>query len=145
MHGITKEVIFPIPLDMEEKGCALFDIRGKVKPFTKEPLFICANFVKHSMVGSNKQMPILHNINLLKDESMGGGIIGRMAQKGHMHEDNIFIVNQSGWGLGRNAFPKHTLYKVRKTVGGTTPITIVSPVAGNLDRARALMQEGGGK
>ena len=30
-------------------------------------------------------------------------------------------------------------------MGGTTPVTIVSPVAGNLDRAKALMQEGGGK
>ena len=68
-----------------------------------------------------------------------------MAQKGHMHEEDIFIVNQSGWGLGRNSFPKRTLYKVRKTMGGTTPVTIVSPVAGNLDRAKALMQEGGGK
>ena len=69
-----------------------------------------------------------------------------MAQKGHMHEDDIFIVNQSGQGLGRNAYPKHTLNKIRKTIGGgTTPITIVSPLAGNLDRARALMQEGGGK
>ena len=69
-----------------------------------------------------------------------------MTQKGHMHEDEILIVNQSGWGVGRNAYPKCTLYKVRKTIGGgTTPITIVSPVAGNLDRARALMHEGGGK
>ena len=66
-----------------------------------------------------------------------------MAQKGHTHED-IFIVNQSGCGLGRNAYPKHTLYKVRKTIGGNTPITIVLPVAGNLDRARALMEGGGG-
>ena len=69
----------------------------------------------------------------------------RMAQKGHTHEEDIFIVNQSGWGLGRNSFPKRTLYKVRKTMGGTTLVTIVSPVAGNLDRAKALMQEGGGK
>ena len=69
-----------------------------------------------------------------------------MTQKGHMHEDDVLIVNQSGWGVGRNAYPKCTLYKVRKTIGGgTTPITIVSPVAGNLDRARALMHEGGGK
>ena len=30
-------------------------------------------------------------------------------------------------------------------MGGTTLVTIVSPVAGNLDRAKALMQEGGGK
>ena len=54
-----------------------------------------------------------------------------LTQKGHMHKGDIFIVNQSGWGLGRNAFPKCTLYKVRKIVGGTTLITIVSPVAGN--------------
>ena len=66
-----------------------------------------------------------------------------MAQKGHMHEDDIFIVNQSGRGLGRNTYPKHTLYKVRKTIGNT-PITIVSPVVGNLDRAKALMEGGGG-
>ena len=66
-----------------------------------------------------------------------------MAQKGHMHEDDIFIVNQSGRGLRRNAYPKCTLYKVRKTIGNT-PVTIVSPVVGNLDRAKALMEEGGG-
>ena len=66
-----------------------------------------------------------------------------MAQKGHMHEDDIFVVNQSGRGLGRNAYPKHTLYKVRKTIGNT-PVTIVSPVMGNLDRAKALMEGGGG-
>ena len=71
---ITEKVTFPIPLDMEGKRCALFDIRGK-KPFANEPLFLCANFVKPSMVGSNKQMPILCNINLFKDELMGGGII----------------------------------------------------------------------
>ena len=73
MHGITEKVAFPIPLDMEGKGCTLFDIRGKVKPFTNEPLFLCTNFIESSMVGSNKQMPILHKINLLKDELMGGG------------------------------------------------------------------------
>ena len=66
MQGITEKVTFPIPLDMEGKGCVLFDIRGKVKPFTNEPLFLCANFIKSSMVGSNKQMPILRKINLLK-------------------------------------------------------------------------------
>ena len=73
MHGITEKVAFPIPLDMEGKGCTLFDIRGKVKPFTNEPLFLCTNFIESSMVGSNKQMPILHKINLLKDELTGGG------------------------------------------------------------------------
>ena len=44
-----------------------------MKPFTNEPLLLCADFIEPSMVGSNKQMPILHKINLLKYESMGGG------------------------------------------------------------------------
>ena len=66
-----------------------------------------------------------------------------MARKGHMHEDDILIVNQSGRGLGRNTYPKHTLCKVRKTIENT-PVTIVSPVVGNLDRAKALMEGGGG-
>ena len=39
MRSITEKVTFPIPLDMEGKGCALFDIRGKVKPSTNKPLF----------------------------------------------------------------------------------------------------------
>ena len=81
MHGITEKVTFPIPLDMERKECTLFDIRGKVKPFTNEPLFLCTDFIELSMVGSNKQMPILCEINLLKDESMGGGIIDPMYNK----------------------------------------------------------------
>ena len=67
----------------------------------------------------------------------------RMAQKGHTHEDDIFIVNQSGRGLGRNAYPKCNLYKVRKTIGNT-PVTVVSSVVGNLERAKALMEGGGG-
>ena len=81
MCSITEKVTFPIPLDMEGKGCALFDIRGKVNPFTNEPLFLCANFIEPSMLGSNKQMAILCNINLLKDESTGGGIIDPMYNK----------------------------------------------------------------
>ena len=67
---------------MERKGCTLFDIRGKVKPFTNEPLFLCADFIESSMVGSNKQMPILRKINLFKDKSTGGGgIIDPMYNK----------------------------------------------------------------
>ena len=33
----------------------VFDIRGKVKPFTNEPLFLCADFDEPSMVGSNNK------------------------------------------------------------------------------------------
>ena len=55
MCGITEKVTFPIPLDMERKGCVLFDIRSKAKPFTNEPLFLCTNFTELSMVRSNKK------------------------------------------------------------------------------------------
>ena len=104
MHGITEKVTFPTPLDMERKGCALFDIRGKVKPFTNEPLFLCADFIESSMVGSNKQMPILHKINLLKDESRGGGIIDPMYNKilwlptncSPLKEIQLYISNRHG-------------------------------------------------
>ena len=81
-----------------------FDIRGKVKPFTNEPLFLCTNFIELSMVGSNKQMPILHKINLLKDESMGGGIIDPMYNKilwlptnhSPLKEIRLYISNRHG-------------------------------------------------
>ena len=81
LHGITEKVTFAIPLDMRRKVCALFDIRGKVKPFTDGPLSLCINFIELSTVRSNKQMPILCKINLLKDELMGGGIIDPMYNK----------------------------------------------------------------
>ena len=29
MRSITEKITFPIPLDMQGKGCALFNIRGK--------------------------------------------------------------------------------------------------------------------
>ena len=105
MRGITEKVTFPIPLDMERKRCTLFDIRGKVKPFTNEPLFLCTDFIESSMVGSNKQMPILCKINLLKDESMGGGgIIDPMYNKilwlptnrSPLKEIRLYISNRHG-------------------------------------------------
>ena len=73
---------------MDRKGRVLFDIRGKVKPFTNEPLFLCANFIESSMVGSYKQMPILCKINLLKDESTGDGIIDPM----YVMTDNLLCL-----------------------------------------------------
>ena len=41
MHGITEKVTFPIPLDMEGKGCMLFAIRGKVKPLLMNHVPVC--------------------------------------------------------------------------------------------------------
>lgn len=62
----------------------------------------------------------------------------RLAHKSFPHED-MYIVSQSGRGLGRNAYKK-TLYQIRAPkFSNTKPtIEIVSPVASTLQRAKAL-------
>ena len=63
----------------------------------------------------------------------------RFAHKAYPNED-MYIVAQSGRGLGRNAY-KRTLYQIRTPIGNTNAkptIEIVSPVASNLERAKAL-------
>ena len=63
----------------------------------------------------------------------------RLAHKAFPHED-MYIVAQSGRGLGRNAY-RRTFYQIRTPAGGSggkPTIEIVSPVASDLGRARAL-------
>lgn len=63
----------------------------------------------------------------------------RLAHKAFPHED-MYIVAQSGRGLGRNSY-KRTLYQIRTasgTGGGKPTVEIVSPIASTLGRAKAL-------
>ena len=63
----------------------------------------------------------------------------RLAHKAFPNED-MYIISQSGRGLGRNSYKK-TLYQIRTPAGGTggkPTIEIVSPVASQLGRARSL-------
>ena len=73
MKGTSQKVTLPLELDMENKGCSLFDISGMVKPYIEPPIYLCANFVGNSIiVGSehpterSMQLPVLHQINLKK-------------------------------------------------------------------------------
>ena len=57
-------------------------------------------------------------------------------------DEDMYIVNQRGRGIGRNAYRK-TTYKIRKNAPSgagspKAPVTIVSPVAQTVNRARAL-------
>lgn len=61
----------------------------------------------------------------------------QMAKREVPNED-MYIVNQRGKGLGRNSYNK-TVYKVRKPA--QSQVNIVSPVAANVNRARALMKK----
>ena len=62
-----------------------------------------------------------------------------MAHKAFPNED-MYIVNQSGRGLGRNAFNR-TTYKIRgsPSKGKNAVIEIVSPVAQEVERAKVLL------
>ena len=63
----------------------------------------------------------------------------RLAHKAFPKED-MYIVAQSGRGLGRNSY-KRTLYQIRTpsgSGGGKPTVEIVSPVASTLERAKAL-------
>ena len=71
MEGTSQKVTLPVKLDMENKGCLLFDISGMVKPYIELPIYLCANFVDNSIIvgsehptKSGMQLPILHQINL---------------------------------------------------------------------------------
>lgn len=81
----------------------------------------------------------------------------RLTNKLHSPDD-VYLVNQRGRGIGRNAYPRRVLYKVRSQTGsgrveGGSKVEIVSPVAQNINQARALIKEssngikkgGGGK
>ena len=62
-----------------------------------------------------------------------------MAHKSFPNDD-MYIVNQTGRGIGRNAFNK-TTYKIRGTPSksGNAVIEIVSPVAQEVERAKVLL------
>ena len=62
----------------------------------------------------------------------------QLAHREFPNED-MYMVNQTGRGLGRSAYKRQNLYKIRKPAPGK--VNIVSPVAQNIDRARALVKK----
>ena len=71
MKGTSQKVTLPVELDMENKGCLLFDISSMVKLYIELPIYPCADFVGNSIIvgsehptKSGMQLPILHQINL---------------------------------------------------------------------------------
>ena len=61
-------------------------------------------------------------------------------------KEEMYIVNQTGCGLGRNAYPRQAMYKVQHTSGGPNPsVEIVSPIAKSLNRAKYMLKGNGGR
>ena len=66
-------IYFSMKVDMEDKGCSLFDISGTIKPYIESPIYLCADFVGNSIVVGlehpterSMQLPVLCQINLKK-------------------------------------------------------------------------------
>ena len=60
-------------------------------------------------------------------------------------KEKMHIVNQTGHGLGRNAYSRQAMYKVRCTSGPNCSVEIVSPIAQSLNRAKYMLKGNGGR
>lgn len=73
-------VHLPVEISGEDKGCALFEIRGQVRPYVDLDLYFCVDFIEDSCIGP-KMMPILRRITLQPDSTRGGGTIDQTFDK----------------------------------------------------------------
>ena len=61
-------------------------------------------------------------------------------------KEEMYIVNQTGHGLGCNAYSRRAMYKVQRTSGGPNPsVEIVSPIAQSLNRAKYMLKGNRGR
>ncbi len=63
MDSSSQSIALPVTLFMEGKGCALFELRGRVAPFTSVPLYMCIDSIENSVIGP-KLLPILRRVRL---------------------------------------------------------------------------------
>ena len=80
MSSSNQRVTLPKTHDMEGKGCALFEISGRVAPYTDMPLFLCVDFIEESTVGG-KTLPILRRIQLIPDDESPEASIDQVFHK----------------------------------------------------------------
>ena len=60
-------------------------------------------------------------------------------------KEEMYIVNQTGHGLGCNAYSRCTMYKVQCTSGPNPSVEIVSAIAQSLNRAKYILEGKGGR
>ena len=80
MSSSNQLVSLPTTHIMERKGCALFEISGRVAPYTDMPLFLCTDFIQDSAIGP-KMMPILRRIQLLPDSESPEATLNQVFHK----------------------------------------------------------------
>lgn len=101
----SREVVsLPTALDLENKTIGLFEISGRVSTYTQKALFMCADFVETSILGSGKQLPILRRIKLSKYAKGSAGkldqtfdkILWIPAKRTPVNEFSVYICDDSG-------------------------------------------------
>ena len=103
MTSENQSVALPTTHDMEGKGCAVFEIRGSLSPYTDIPLFLCTDFIEPSVVGS-KTLPILRRIQLIPNPKSSEAIISKVFHKmlwlptnrSTVDEFRVYISDQHG-------------------------------------------------
>ena len=76
----NQQVILPKSLEMEGKGCALFEITGRCSPYTDIPLFLCTDFIENSTAGL-KMLPVLRRIKMSPDSESEEGVFDQIFSK----------------------------------------------------------------
>ena len=80
MSSASEQIKLPTTHDMEDKGCALFEMTGRVSPYTDIPLFLCTDFVEESVVG-HKMMPVLRRLHMVPNSESSEAIIRKVFNK----------------------------------------------------------------
>ena len=81
MHSNSEKISFPNGRDLGDKSCALFEIMGKVSPYTDKPLFLCTDFIETSVMGWEQELPVLRRVVLIRRKEGDGARIQQIPKK----------------------------------------------------------------
>lgn len=104
MTSASEKMAFPNTRDLKDKSCALFEIVGKVSPYTDQPIFLCADFIETSIMGPDLVLPVLRRISLIKNKTGDGARIQQILKKmlwvptsrGRVEEIRVYITDAKG-------------------------------------------------
>ena len=107
MTCFEKVITLPKTLEMQDMGCALFEVKGKIPlAMTVAPLYLCADFVEDSFVGSNS-FGVLRRLDA--DLQQGGNIDHKFdtllwipCKNNQLNELRLYISDDSGHPLSFN-------------------------------------------
>ena len=89
---------FPIPLDVEEYGCGIVELNGKIISKNKKSLYLCCNICEESYVG-NLKIPVIRMINRTKNGTVNkpiNKIIWLKVTRPQINSIHLYISDENG-------------------------------------------------